>query len=151
MTESLIKTKIKKDLIDSMKSGQKEIVEVLRYILSFINSEEKEQQKVLDDSSTIKVLKKILKKNQDAFEQFKKASRNDLAEREEKEINILQNYLPAEMKESEIIKIIVDCIKKSNASDIKDMGKVMSEIKKIVNESVDMSVVSKHVKEMLSK
>ena len=133
-----------------MKSGQKDKVEKLRFILSFITQEEKDKNKELSDSEIIQILKKALKRNQDSYEQFTKAGREDLASKEKEEILIIQNYLPEEMTEEEIIKIIQETITSMGATSMKDIGKVIGIIKKNHGDNLDMSLVSKHVKSLLS-
>ena len=150
MSDQSIKTKIQEDLIQFMKAGKKDKVDVIRFVLSFINTEEKDKQKSLTDSETLQVLKKVMKRNQESFEQFSKASRNDLAEKEKKEIEIVKQYLPEEISENEIIEAVKKSITQCDANSIKDMGKVMAEIKKNYGDRADMSMVSKHVKILLN-
>tara|TARA_B100000953_G_scaffold207070_1_gene170847 strand:+ start:234 stop:689 length:456 start_codon:yes stop_codon:yes gene_type:complete len=150
MSDQSIKTKIQGDLIQFMKAGEKDKVDIIRFALSFINTEEKDKQKSLTDSETLQVLKKVIKRNQESFEQFSKASRNDLAEKEKKEMEIIKQYLPEEISENEIIEAVKKSITQCDANSIKDMGKVMAEIKKNYGDSVDMSIVSKHVKILLN-
>ena len=145
-----MKSIIQKDIIQLMKSGQKDKVEKLRFILSFITQEEKDKNKELSDSEIIQILKKALKRNQDSYEQFQKAGREDLASKEKEEILIIQNYLPEEMTEEEIIKIIQETITSTGATSMKDMGKVIGMIKKNHGDNADMSLVSKHVKSLLN-
>ena len=145
-----MKSIIQKDIIQLMKSGQKDKVEKLRFILSFITQEEKDKNKELSDSEIIQILKKALKRNQDSYEQFTKAGREDLASKEKEEILIIQNYLPKEMTEEEIIKIIQETITSIGATSMKDMGKVIGMIKKNHGDNADMSLVSKHVKSLLN-
>tara|TARA_B100000586_G_scaffold19735_1_gene13096 strand:- start:205 stop:660 length:456 start_codon:yes stop_codon:yes gene_type:complete len=150
MSDQSIKTKIQGDLIQFMKAGEKDKVDIIRFALSFINTEEKDKQKSLTDSETLQVLKKVIKRNQESFEQFSKASRNDLAEKEKKEMEIIKQYLPEEISENEIIEAVKKSITQCDANSIKDMGRVMAEIKKNYGDSVDMSIVSKHVKILLN-
>ncbi len=150
MSDQSIKTKIQGDLIQFMKAGEKNKVDIIRFALSFINTEEKDKQKSLTDSETLQVLKKVIKRNQESFEQFSKASRNDLAEKEKKEMEIIKQYLPEEISENEIIEAVKKSITQCDANSIKDMGRVMAEIKKNYGDSVDMSIVSKHVKILLN-
>ena len=145
-----MKSIIQKDIIQLMKSGQKDKVEKLRFILSFITQEEKDKNKELSDSEIIQILKKALKRNQDSYEQFTKAGREDLASKEKEEILIIQNYLPEEMTEEEIIKVIQETITSIGATSMKDMGKVIGMIKKNHGDNADMSLVSKHVKSLLN-
>ena len=150
MSDQSIKTKIQGDLIQFMKAGEKDKVDIIRFALSFINTEEKDKQKSLTDSETLQVLKKVIKRNQESFEQFSKASRNDLAEKEKKEMEIIKQYLPEEISENEIIEAVKKSITQCDANSIKDMGKVMAEIKKNYGDRADMSMVSKHVKILLN-
>ena len=150
MSDQSIKTKIQEDLIQFMKAGEKDKVGVIRFVLSFINTEEKDKQKSLTDSETLQVLKKVMKRNQESFEQFSKASRDDLAEKEKKEIEIVKQYLPEEISENEIIEAVKKSITQCDANSIKDMGRVMAEIKKNYGDRADMSMVSKHVKILLN-
>lgn len=150
MSDQSIKTKIQEDLIQFMKAGEKDKVDVIRFVLSFVNTEEKDKQKSLTDSETLQVLKKVIKRNQESFEQFSKASRNDLAEKEKKEMEIIKQYLPEEISENEIIEAVKKSITQCDANSIKDMGKVMAEIKKNYGDRADMSMVSKHVKILLN-
>ena len=145
-----MKAKIQKDLVQLMKSGEKNKVEKMRFILSFIIQEEKDKNKELNDSEIIQILKKALKRNQESFEQFTKAGREDLALKESEEIDIIQNYLPEEMSEEDVINLIKETITSSGASSIKEMGKVIGLIKKNHGDNVDMAVVSKHVKNLLN-
>ena len=150
MSDQSIKTKIQGDLIQFMKAGEKDKVDIIRFALSFINTEEKDKQKSLTDSETLQVLKKVIKRNQESFEQFSKASRDDLAEKEKKEMEIIKQYLPEEISENEIIEAVKKSITQCDANSIKDMGRVMAEIKKNYGDRADMSMVSKHVKILLN-
>ena len=150
MSKNSIKNKIKLDLVDFMKSGEKEKVDIIRFVMSFLNQAEKDKKSLLTDTEILQILKKLIKKNEDSFKQFAKAERNDLADKEKREIDFIKNYLPAEMNKNEIINLIKKSIKNTEAISIKDMGKVMSDIKEHNDSSVDMSLVSKHVKNLLS-
>ena len=145
-----MKDKIQKDLIESMKSGSKNDVEILRFVISLIKKEEKDKNKDFSDSEVMQVLKKAIKRNQDAFEQFSKAGRNDLAEKEQMEIKIISRYLPDELSTSEIEKLVQGIISEVNAKDQKDIGKVMAINKQNHADSVDMGLASKLVKTILS-
>jgi len=150
MSDQSTKSKIKKDLISFMKSGEKDKVEILRYASSFIKQEEKDKNIILSESQTIQVIKKVLKRNQESFEQFTKAGRTDLAAKEKKEIDIISIYLPEEMTEEAIINVVKLSIENCKATSIKDMGKVMADVKKTHGNSANMSLVSKHVKQLLN-
>tara|TARA_Y100000590_G_scaffold57526_2_gene60587 strand:- start:34825 stop:35277 length:453 start_codon:yes stop_codon:yes gene_type:complete len=150
MSEDSIKNKLQLDIVSFMKSGDKDKVDIIRFVMSFLNQAEKEKKDNLNNSEVVKILKKLIKKNEDAFNQFSQAKRMDLAEKEKKEMEIVSRYLPEEMNEEEIINIVKTSIKNIGATTVKDMGKVMSDIKKTHESSIDMSLVSKHVKNFLS-
>ena len=106
MSKNSIKNKIKLDLVDFMKSGEKEKVNIIRFVMSFLNQAEKDKKCLLTDTEILQILKKLIKKNEDSFEQFTKAERNDLADKEKREIDFIKNYLPAEMDKNKIINLI---------------------------------------------
>ena len=142
---------IERDIKALMKSGEKRKVEIVRFVLSHLKNEEKEKKRDLETSETIQILKRLLKRNQESFDQFNKAGRDDLASREKEEMEVIQTYLPEEMSEEDLIKIIKETITSSGASSIKEMGKVIGLIKKSHGDNADMSLVSKHVKLLLNK
>ena len=151
MSDQSTKLKIKEDLIRFMKSGEKEKVEILRFASSFIKQEEKDKGIILSESQTIQVIKRVLKRNQESFDQFTKAGRIDLADKEKKEMDIIGIYLPEEMSEDETIVAIKKSMENCQASSMKDMGKVMADMKKLHGDNADMSLVSRHVKQLLDK
>ncbi len=142
---------IERDIKALMKSGEKRKVEIVRFILSHLKNEEKEKKRDLETSETIQILKRLLKRNQESFDQFNKAGRDDLASKEKEEMEVIQTYLPEEISEEDLIKIIKETITSSGASSIKEMGKVIGLIKKSHGDNADMSLVSKHVKLLLNK
>ena len=142
---------IERDIKALMKSGEKRKVEIVRFVLSHLKNEEKEKKRDLETSEAIQILKRLLKRNQESFDQFNKAGRDDLASREKEEMEVIQTYLPEEMSEEDLIKIIKETITSSGASSIKEMGKVIGLIKKSHGDNADMSLVSKHVKLLLNK
>ena len=150
MSSQSTKEKIQNDLIRFMKSGEKDKVEIIRFAQSFIKQQEKDKNVELSESETIQVLKKVIKRNQESFDQFIKAGREELADQEKKEMDILKAYLPEEMSEEDIINVVKASIANCQAETIKDMGKVMADVKKTHSDSADMSLVSKFVKQLLS-
>lgn len=107
------------------------------------------KNKELSDEDTISLIQKIIKQNTEANEMFAKGGRNDLIEQNNIEINILQEFLPKQLTNEEIDDIIKSTITDVNAISIKDMGKVIGQIKSKYAGQVDMSVVSSKIKEML--
>lgn len=107
------------------------------------------KNKELSDEDTISLIQKIIKQNTEANEMFAKGGRNDLIEQNNIEINILQEFLPKQLTDKEINDIIKSTISDVNATSIKDMGKVIGQIKSKYAGQVDMSVVSSKIKEIL--
>ena len=150
MSDQSTKEKIQNDLIKFMKSGEKDKVEIIRFAQSFIKQLEKDKNIELSETETIQLLKKVIKRNQESFDQFIKAGRDELAAQEKKEMDIIKLYLPEEMSEADVINLVKNSIANCKAETIKDMGKVMTDIKKTNGESIDMTLVSKYVKQLLS-
>jgi hypothetical protein len=150
MSKSAIKDSIQSDQIKFLKEGNKEDSSTLRFVLSFLNKEEKDKKIELNDSEVIKILKSMIKRNKDSYDQFINADRLELADKEKKEMNLLNTYLPElldEVKTEEIVKKVIDEL---DVKSIKDMGKAMGLIKNNHGDNIDMSLVSKYIKKLLS-
>ena len=150
MAKSAIKDSIQQDQINFLKEGKKEDSSILRFALSFINKEEKDKQIELSDSEVVAVIKSLIKRNKDSYDQFTSANRPELAEKEKKEMDLLQSYLPEVMNENETEEIVKSTIDKLEISSMKDMGKAMGEIKKNHADTIDLSLVSRLIKKRLS-
>ena len=150
MLKSAIKDSIQSDQIKYLKEGNKEDSSTLRFALSFINKEEKDKNIVLNDSEVIKVLKSMIKRNKDSYDQFMNASRQELADKEKKEMDLLNTYLPEVLGEVETEKIVKKIITELDITSIKEMGKAMGMIKNNHGDTVDMSLVSTFIKKLLS-
>ena len=150
MAKSAIKDSIQQDQINFLKEGRKEDSSILRFALSFINKEEKDRQIELTDSEVVKVIKSLIKRNKDSYDQFTSANRPELAEKEKKEMDLLQSYLPEVMNENETEEIVKSTIDKLGISSMKEMGKAMGEIKKNHADNIDLSLVSQLIKKHLS-
>jgi uncharacterized protein YqeY len=150
MSKSAIKDSIQSDQIKFLKEGNKEDSSTLRFALSFLNKEEKDKKIELNDSEVIKILKSMIKRNKDSYDQFMNADRQELADKEKKEMSLLNTYLPElldEVKTEEIVKKVIDEL---DVKSIKDMGKAMGLIKNNHGDTIDMSLVSKYIKKLLS-
>ena len=150
MSKSAIKDSIQSDQIKFLKEGNKEDSSTLRFALSFLNKEEKDKKIELNDSEVIKILKSMIKRNKDSYDQFMNANRQELAAKEKKEMSLLNTYLPElldEVKTEEIVKKVIDEL---DAKSVKDMGKAMGLIKNNHGDTIDMSLVSKYIKKLLS-
>lgn len=146
-----LKEKIKNNLKGAMKSGDNIARGVLRLLSSDIRNEEIAQKKELADNDVLKIIKRNVKNRKESIEQYKTGGRKDLAEQEEKELEILEKYMPKQMSENEIRKIVSDAIKKMEVSGVSDFGKVMGIAMKKAGGNVDGNVVSGIVKEELNK
>ena len=150
MSKSAIKDSIQSDQIKFLKEGNKEDSSTLRFALSFLNKDEKDKKIELNDSEVIKILKSMIKRNKDSYDQFINANRQELADKEKKEMSLLNTYLPElldEVKTEEIVKKVIDEL---GVKSIKDMGKAMGLIKNNHGDTIDMSLVSKYIKKLLS-
>jgi len=150
MSKSAIKDSIQSDQIKFLKEGNKEDSSTLRFALSFLNKDEKDKKIELNDSEVIKILKSMIKRNKDSYDQFINANRQELADKEKKEMSLLNTYLPElldEVKTEEIVKKVIDEL---DVKSIKDIGKAMGLIKNNHGDTIDMSLVSKYIKKLLS-
>ena len=150
MAKSAIKDSIQQDQINFLKEGKKEDSSILRFALSFINKDEKDKQIELSDSEVVAVVKSLIKRNKDSYDQFTSANRPELAEKEKKEMDLLQSYLPEVMNENETEEVVKSTIEKLGISSMKEMGKAMGEIKKNHADTIDLSLVSQLIKKHLS-
>lgn len=145
-----LKDRIKDDMKASMKSGDKARLGVIRLILAAIKQVEVDERIELDDDRVIVVLDKMLKQRRESIRQYRDANRVDLAEIEEAEILVIQDFLPQALTEAEIDDMVGKAIAETGASSIKDMGGVMAVLKPQMQGRADMAVVSARIKAGLS-
>ena len=150
METSSITSLIEDDIKSSMKKGNKVKTSTLRMAKSEIKLLEINKKNTLSDAETIGVIQKMIKQRKESITQFNKAGRKELVEKETNEISFLEVYLPEQLTESELQKIVTTQINSSSANSIKDMGKVMGILKGELEGKADMGVVSNLVKELLS-
>jgi uncharacterized protein YqeY len=129
------------DMISAMKAKDKEILNVIRMVKGAIQLEEIKVKKKLDDDDIITIISKQIKMRKESIEEFKKANRTDLIEQTEAEITILNKYMPAQLSDEELNKIVTDVITKVDAKIPSDMGKVMKELLPLIKGKADMSKV----------
>ena len=146
----LLKPLIKEASIRSLKDGSKEITMVLRLILAEFQKEEISQGSDLNSSVELSLLQKMIKQRNDSIKQYNDAGRNELAEKEQKEIEIIQGFLPEQINEEELIKLATETINDLSANSMKDMGNVMKVLKDKTSGQADPAVISKIVKGLLS-
>lgn len=145
-----MREQIVKDLVTAMKEKDKDKLAVLRMVKGAMQLEEIKKKSELTDDEVIAVLAKQIKTRKESIVEFEKGNRTDLIEQTEKEITILETYMPEQLSEEEITKIIEEAIQKVNASAPSDMGKVMGIITPQLRGKADMSAVSKMLKEKLA-
>lgn len=142
--------KIKKDLMTAMKKQDKFKLSVLRMLKSALQAEEINKKSELTDDEVLNIIKKQVKVRNASLEEYKEYGRYDLANDLAQEIEILKSYLPEELSNEELIKIIDEQFNIINPTSIKDMGKVIKAISNVVGTRADMGEVSKIVKEKIN-
>lgn len=142
--------KFQKDMIKAMKEKNKEELSVLRMAKGAMDKIRIDQKKEVDDQLLIEVIAKEIKSRNDSIAEFKKGGREDLVSKTENEIDILKRYLPEQLSEEEIDKIIDEVFVELSPQGMKDMGKVMSMVSPKVKGCFDMGVVSSKIKSRLS-
>ena len=142
--------KFQQDMIKAMKEKNKEELSVLRMAKGAMDKIRIDQKKEVDDQLLIEVIAKEIKSRNDSIADFKKGGREDLVSKTENEINILKRYLPEQLSEEEVDKIIDEAFVELAPQGMKDMGKVMSMVSPKVKGCFDMGVVSSKIKSRLS-
>lgn len=151
----MLKQTIQKDLFQAVKEGDEITRSTLRLLLAGILNKEKEKKyktskEELTDEEIIEIVFSEIKKRKEAIVEYERGGRKDLADKEKAELEVLQKYLPEQLSEQELKKIVKEAIEKVGAKEIKDIGKVMAEIMPKVKGRADGSQVSKIVKELLT-
>ena len=143
--------KIKTDLKNAMKGGEKERLNPLRNLVSKIKMKEIEKGETLSDEECLKVCIGAAKQIKESIIQFDKGGRTDLSENEKKELKVIEEYLPDQLSKEKIIEIIKTVIREKNAVSMSDMGKVMGPTMSKIAGQADGKLVQKLVQEELSK
>ncbi|MCK5332433.1 GatB/YqeY domain-containing protein [Candidatus Parcubacteria bacterium] len=146
-----LKEKISVDLKNSMKSGDAKIRQVLRMLNSDIKNFEIDKKTEATDDEILGIIKKNVKSRKDSIEQYTKGNRQDLAEKENEELLILEKYMPVQMTEDEIRKIVQTVIQKLEEINPSDFGKIIGMSVKETKGMADGNIVSRIVKEELNK
>ena len=151
-----LREKINEQFNTALKSKNKTLVSTFRLILAAIKERDianrtSEKKEAVKDVEIVKVLRKMKKQRQDSAELYKKGERQELLEVEEAEIKIIDSFLPKQFNEDETKKICKEAVESLGASSIKDMGKIMGQIKQKYSDSVDFSKVNTIVKGLLSQ
>lgn len=145
-----IRQEMETDLKTAMKAKDTVTRDALRYVISAFKYAEIENRTELSDEEEMRVLKQQVKQRQDSIEQFRAGNREDLVEKEEVQLKVLERYLPQQMSDDELHKLVADGIAEVGAEGPKDMGKVMGLVKGKAGDSVDGRRLSSAVKDALA-
>ena len=151
-----LREKIENQYKNALKSKDKNKISTYRLILSGlkdldIQNRSGPNKKNTDDEDIKKLLKKMIKQRTESIEIYKKNNRQDLLEIEQNEVDIMFEYLPKQLNEEDTKKLCEETVKKINATSIKDMGKVMGDLKNNNGDNIDFSLAGKIIKEILNK
>jgi uncharacterized protein YqeY len=146
-----LQEKIQSDIAGAMRSKEALKLGVLRMMKTAVKNKEIEKMKPLEEAEVLTVLNSLVKQRKDSVEQFRKGGREELAQKEEEEIKIIETYLPAGASEDDIRRAVEEAIQETGASSAKDMGKVMkATLTRLAGKTADGSKVSQMVKEKLA-
>ncbi len=147
---SALKARLTEATKDAMRARDQSRLSVLRMAQAALKQVEVDERIELDDQRVLVILDKLVKQRQDSANQYTAANRQDLADRELAEIDVLREFLPAPLTDDEITTLIEQAIAECNASGMQDMGKVMGSLKPIMQGRADMGQVSKKIKARLT-
>ncbi|MFH0933533.1 MAG: GatB/YqeY domain-containing protein [Nitrospirota bacterium] len=139
------------DLKVAMKSSDNLKTSALRMVKAAIKNKQIEKMRELSEEEIISVISTLSKQRRESIELFSKGGREDLAEKEKRELSILQSYLPSQLTPEELDRLIIDAIKEASAEGVKDIGKVMRILMPRLKGSVDGKVVNQRLTELLQK
>lgn len=145
-----LKEKIEFDMREALRSGEKLKLSALRLLLSEIKNAEIAKRKTASDDEVIEVVSRELRRRDESIQEFEKAGREDLVAKEKSEAKVLKSYLPPQLSLEEVEEIIRTAINDTGASNLKEMGKVMSSVMPQIKGRADGKMASEMVKKMLS-
>ena len=137
---------LKKDMIDALKNKDKEKLTVIRMFKAAMDQEHIDRKREINDDLLIDVVNKQIKMRKDSIEEFTKGNRSDLAQKTQEEVDILMKYLPEQLSDEEVLKIIDEAFSKIQPNGMKDMGKVMGIVTPEVKGKADMKKVSEIIR-----
>ncbi len=147
---SILKQRIQEDMKAALRAQEKQRLGVVRLILAAIKQVEVDERVEVDDTRITQILNKMIKQRRDSIAQYDQAKRVDLADQERLEVEIIQTYLPEALSETDIDRMLSEVITKVGATSVKDMGKVMAELKEKLQGRADMTQISAKIKERLT-
>jgi len=146
----MLKSQIQSDMKTAMKAGAKARLGAIRLILAAITQREVDERIELDDSQVLAVLDKMVKQRRDSITQYSAAGRQDLADVEQFELEVIQGYMPAALSETELSALLDAALAQTGASGMSDMGRVMAVLRPQIQGRADMGAVSALVKRRLA-
>ncbi len=146
-----IKARIHEEMKAALKGGDKARLSTIRLIMAAIKQREVDERVELDDDQVLAVLDKMVKQRRESIGQYRDAGRDDLARKEEAELEVILSYLPEALSEEEIGRLIASAIGEAGATSMRDMGKVMAKLKPQIQGRADMGQVSARVKAALTQ
>jgi len=150
VSDTSLKQQLTADMKSAMKAKDKQRLTTIRLILSALKQVEVDERIEVDDERLIIILDKMAKQRRESISQYEQAGREDLAEIEQSELDIIKAYLPAALSQQEIAQLVEQAITATSASSMKEMGKVMAMLKPQLQGRADMSQVSQLIKSQLS-
>jgi len=144
-----LKERITEDMKTAMRAKDSGRLGTIRMITAAIKQREVDERITLDDSQVLAVVEKMIKTRKESIAQFASGGRDDLVAKEQVEIDLLQGYMPAQLSEAELDRLIADAIAQSGATSIKEMGKAMAIVKQAAQGRADMAAVSSKLKAKL--
>ncbi len=145
-----VKTRLQDDMKQAMRSGDKARLGTVRMALAAVQQREVDERVELDDAAVLGVIEKMIKQRRESIEQYRAGKRDDLADKEAAEIEVLSAYLPEPLGEAELATMIDAAIAATGATSMKDMGRVMAELRARAQGRADMAVLSATVKAKLA-
>lgn len=142
--------KLRNDMKNALKTGQKEKLSTLRIVLAQVKDERIKKKSDLSDEDIIAVLMRAVKSRKDSIEMYRQGNRMDLVEKETAELEVIQSYLPEQMSEDDVKKIIAEIVESSGATDMKDIGKVMGPAMEKLKGKADGKLVQQIARSLLS-
>ncbi len=145
----MLKEKLQEDLKSAMMARDEAKLSTVRFLMSDMNYFKIEKQRELTDEDIIMLIERQVKRHKESIEGFEKGNRTEMAEKEKRELTILQSYLPAQMSQEDVEKAVIEAINSTGATAITEMGKVMGALSSLRGKA-DFTLVSQLVKEKLS-
>jgi uncharacterized protein YqeY len=145
-----IKERLNNDIKDAMRAKDKDLLSTLRLITAAVKQVEVDERIEVDENRMLVILDKMSKQRKESIDQFEKANRDDLVAKEQFELSIIAKYLPEPLSAAEVEHLIADAIKTTGAEKMADMGKVMAQLKPVLQGRADMAQVSAQIKAKLS-